>query len=126
MASKVVTVPNILTVVRMALTPVFVGALYYQRFGWALAVFVVAVVTYGLDGLFARRFNQYSPLWHILDAIAAKLLLLTSVITLSVRSILAPRARGQPRPRHVLVPFWVTPPLISRDVCIVDAAATIN
>ena len=42
MASKVVTVPNVLTVVRMALTPVFVGALYYQRFGWALAVFVFA------------------------------------------------------------------------------------
>ena len=45
MASKVVTVPNLLTVVRMALTPVFVGALYYQRFGWALADFVLAGVT---------------------------------------------------------------------------------
>ena len=57
MASKVVTLPNLLTVVRMALTPVFVGALYYQRFGWAFAVFVAAGVTDGLDGLFARRFN---------------------------------------------------------------------
>ena len=126
MASKVVTVPNILTVIRMALIPVFVGALYYQRFGWALTVFVVAGVTDGLDGLFARRFNQYSPLGQILDPIADKLLLVTSFITLSMPSIMAPNALGPPHPRHLPVPFWVTAAVISRDVFIVVGAATIN
>ena len=53
MASRIVTLPNFLTVVRMVLIPVFVSALYYQRFGWALAVFVIAGVTDGLDGLLA-------------------------------------------------------------------------
>ena len=126
MASKVVTIPNILTVVRMALIPVFVGALYYQRFGWALAVFVTAGVTDGLDGLFARRFNQYSQLGQILDPIADKLLLVTSFITLSMPSIMAPTALVQPHPRHLPIPFWVTAAVISRDVFIVVGAATIN
>ncbi len=110
----------------MALIPVFVGALYYQRFGWALAVFVVAGVTDALDGLFARRFNQYSPLGQILDPIADKLLLVTSFITLSMPSIMAPEALVQPHPRHLPVPFWVTAAVISRDVFIVVGAATIN
>src|ERR687894_1875004 len=126
MASKVVTIPNLLTVVRMALIPVFVGALYYQRFGWALSVFVVAGVTDGLDGLFARRFNQYSPLGQILDPIADKLLLVTSFITLSMPSIMAPEALVQPHPRHLPVPFWVTAAVISRDIFIVVGAAAIN
>ena len=124
--SRVMTLPNILTVIRMALIPVFVGALYYQRFGWALAVFVVAGVTDGLDGLFARRFNQYSQLGQILDPIADKLLLVTSFITLSMPSIMAPEALVQPHPRHLPVPFWVTAAVISRDVFIIVGAATIN
>ena len=126
MASKVVTVPNILTVVRMALTPVFVGALYYQRFGWGLAIFVGAGVTDGLDGMLARRFDQKSQLGTILDPIADKLLLVTSFITLSMPSIMAPEALVQPHPRHLPVPFWVTAAVISRDVFIIVGAATIN
>ena len=126
MASKVITLPNVLTVVRMALIPVFVGALYYQRFGWALVVFVAAGLTDGLDGLIARRLNQYSQLGQILDPIADKLLLVTSFITLSMPSIMAPTALVQPHPRHLPVPFWVTAAVISRDVFIIVGAATIN
>ena len=126
MASKVVTLPNALTVVRMVLIPVFVGALYYQRFGWALAIFVLAGATDGLDGLFARRFNQYSPLGQILDPIADKLLLVTSFVTLSMPSIMEPSALVQPHPRHLPVPFWVTAAVISRDIFILVGAAAIN
>ncbi|PYS75725.1 MAG: hypothetical protein DMF66_18650 [Acidobacteria bacterium] len=123
MASRVVTLPNVLTVIRMALIPVFVGALYYQRFGWALAVFVAAGITDGLDGLFARRFNQYSQLGQILDPVADKLLLF---ITLSMPSIMTQSALVQPHPRHLPVPFWVTAAVISRDIFIVVGAVTIN
>jgi cardiolipin synthase len=126
MSSRVVTLPNVLTVIRMALIPVFVGALYYQRFGWALAVFVIAGVTDGLDGLFARRFNQYSQLGQILDPIADKLLLVTSFITLSMPSVMEPSALVQPHARHLPVPFWVTAAVISRDVFIIVGAAAIN
>lgn len=126
MASRIVTIPNILTIVRMVMIPVFVSALYYQRFEWALAIFVIAGLTDGLDGLLARRFNQGSQLGQILDPIADKLLLVTSFITLSMPSIMAPSALVQPHPRHLPVPFWVTAAVISRDIFIVVGAAAIN
>jgi cardiolipin synthase (CMP-forming) len=124
--ARIITIPNILTVVRMVLIPVFVSALYYQRFDLALAIFVTAGITDGLDGLLARRFNQGSQLGQILDPIADKLLLVTSFISLSMHSIMEPSALVQPHPRHLPVPFWVTAAVISRDIFIVVGAAAIN
>ena len=121
MAARIVTLPNFLTAIRMVLIPVFVSLLFYQRFGWALAVFVTAGVTDGLDGLLARRFNQRSQLGTILDPIADKLLLVTSFIVLSLPTIIP-----YPHPRHLPIPFWVTTAVISRDVFIVVGAAAIN
>ncbi len=121
MSSRIITIPNVLTVIRMVLIPVFVSLLYYQRFGWALAVFVSAGLTDGLDGLLARRFNQKSQLGTILDPIADKLLLVTAFIVLSL-----PQFIPQPLPRHFPVPFWVTVAVISRDVFIIVGAAAIN
>ena len=119
MSSQIVTLPNALTVFRMVLIPVFVTALYYQKFGWALAIFVVAGVTDGIDGFLARRFNQGSQLGQILDPIADKLLLVTSFVTLSSPAII-------PRGNHLPIPFWVTAAVVGRDVFIVVGAAAIN
>jgi cardiolipin synthase len=121
MSSRIITVPNILTVFRMVLIPVFVSLLFYQRFALALAVFVLAGLTDGLDGLLARRFNQKSQLGTILDPIADKLMLVTAFIVLSMRSVFP-----QPVPSHLPVPFWVTVAVISRDVFILVGAAAIN
>lgn len=121
MSSRIITVPNLLTVFRMVLIPVFVSLLFYQRFLFALAVFVVAGVTDGLDGLLARRFNQKSQLGTILDPIADKLMLVTAFIVLSMRSVFP-----QPVPSHLPIPFWVTVAVISRDVFILVGAAAIN
>ena len=121
MSSRIVTVPNLLTMFRMALIPVFVSLLFSRKFGWALGVFVLAGITDGLDGLLARRLNQGSQLGTILDPIADKLLLVTSFIVLSI-----PVISPQPLPRHFPVPFWVTVAVISRDVFIVVGAAAIN
>ena len=120
-SSRIVTVPNMLTVFRMVLIPVFVTLLFYQRFVLALAVFVVAGVTDGLDGLLARRFQQQSQLGTVLDPIADKLMMVTAFIVLSMRSIFP-----QPLPSHLPIPFWVTIAVISRDVFIVVGAAAIN
>ncbi|HEX6716368.1 MAG TPA: CDP-alcohol phosphatidyltransferase family protein, partial [Pyrinomonadaceae bacterium] len=121
MSSRIVTVPNLLTVFRMVLIPVFVSLLFYQRFILALAIFVLAGVTDGLDGLLARRFDQKSQLGTILDPIADKLMLVTSFVVLSMRSVFP-----QPLPSHLPVPFWVTVAVISRDVFILVGAAAIN
>jgi cardiolipin synthase (CMP-forming) len=121
MSSRIITVPNLLTVFRMVLIPVFVSLLFYQRFILALAIFVLAGVTDGLDGLLARRFNQKSQLGTILDPIADKLMLVTSFVVLSMRSVFP-----QPLPSHLPVPFWVTVAVISRDVFILVGAAAIN
>src|SRR5882724_4388710 len=121
MSSRIVTLPNVLTIFRMVLIPIFASLLFYQRFVWALAVFIIAGITDGLDGLLARRFNHKSQLGTILDPIADKLLLVTAYIVLSL-----PQISPNPIPRHFPVPFWVTAAVISRDVFIVIGAAAIN
>jgi len=105
----------------MVLIPVFVSLLFYQRFLLALGIFILAGITDGLDGLLARRFNQKSQLGTILDPIADKLMLVTSFVVLSMRSVFP-----QPLPSHLPVPFWVTVAVISRDVFILVGAAAIN
>ncbi|PYL84339.1 MAG: hypothetical protein DMF23_06555 [Verrucomicrobia bacterium] len=91
-----VTTANKITLVRIAMIPVFVAlAIYYgesvqrgaplewQRFA-AILVFLLAAVSDGLDGYVARRYNQRSRLGVILDPIADKGLLLSGIITLSI------------------------------------------
>jgi len=121
MSSRIITLPNLLTIFRMALIPVFVSLLFYQKFLLALGVFLVAGVTDGLDGLLARRFHQQSPLGRILDPIADKMMLVTSFVVLSMRDVFP-----TPLPKHLPIPFWVTITVISRDVFIVVGAAAIN
>src|SRR5688500_19776914 len=121
MSARIITVPNLLTVFRMVLIPVFVSLLFYQRFVLALAIFVLAGVTDGLDGLLARRFNQKSQLGTILDPIADKLLLVTSFVVLSMRAVFP-----QPLLSQLAVHFWVTVALICRDFFFLVGAAVIH
>ncbi|MBL8168033.1 MAG: CDP-alcohol phosphatidyltransferase family protein [Acidobacteria bacterium] len=114
--SSVLTLANLLTVLRLIMIPVFVSELYYQNFRWALGIFFLAAITDGLDGLVARSFNQKTQLGAILDPMADKLLLVTAFVTLSL-------------PRFTLtppIPFWLTATAISRDVFIVLGALVIN
>ena len=114
--TSVFTVANLLTILRLVLIPVFVTAIFYNRFLVALAVFFTAALTDGLDGLVARAFNQKTPLGEILDPMADKLLLVTAfiVLTLPGYTILPP------------LPFWLTATVISRDLFIVLGALVIN
>ena len=119
MASSILTIPNLLTFMRMALIPVFAILLFYGQFGWAFAVFAIAGASDGVDGFVARRFNQQSELGTILDPIADKLLMTTAFIILSLPSIFHPSMR------HLPVPPWVTGAVIGRDVLIITVAAAI-
>lgn len=119
MTSNVVTFPNILTFLRMALIPVFASLLFYGYSGWGLFVFLIAGISDGVDGFIARRFNQQTSLGTVIDPIADKLLMTTAFIVLSMKGVLADV-------RHLPVPFWVTATVIGRDVLIVSVAAAIN
>lgn len=117
--TNILTVPNLLTFLRMALIPVFASLLYYGYAGWALFVFIVAGITDGVDGFLARKFDQQSELGTIIDPIADKLLMTTAFIVLTMPNVLQPT-------RHLPVPFWVTAAVIGRDVLIVTVAGAIN
>ena len=110
------TVANQLTLLRMALIPAFVILVVYGRPGWALATFVVAGITDGLDGLIARRAGQQTSLGAWLDPMADKLLLVTTFVVLTV-------------PGTDLVnrfPLWLTIVVITRDLLIVTTVAIVT
>ncbi len=119
MSSKVLTIPNLLTFLRMALIPVFASLLFYGYSSWSLIVFLIAGVSDGIDGFVARRFNQESELGTIIDPIADKLLMTVAFIILTMPNVLQPT-------RHLPVPFWVTAAVIGRDVLIITVAWAIN
>lgn len=84
------TVPNVLSLVRIALLPVFV-VLYLNSTAhptllwWAFAVLVFSGLTDLFDGWIARRFNQISEAGKLLDPLADKLTQLAVVICLSTQ-----------------------------------------
>jgi len=119
MSSKIITLPNLLTFLRMALIPVFATLLFYGWSGWALTVFFFAGASDGIDGFLARRLNQQSELGTILDPIADKLLMTTAFIILTLPNVLFPV-------KHLPVPFWVTAAVIGRDVLIITVAGAIH
>lgn len=119
MESKVLTIPNLLTFMRMALIPVFASLLFYGYSTTALIVFFIAGVSDGVDGFVARKFKQESELGTILDPIADKLLMTVAFIILTMPNVLQPT-------RHLPVPFWVTAAVIGRDILILTVAWAIN
>ena len=117
--STILTIPNILTFMRMGLIPVFVSLVYYGYSKSALAVFLIAGISDGIDGFLARKFKQESELGTIIDPIADKLLMTVAFIILTLPNVLPPT-------RHLPIPFWVTASVIGRDVLIITVAAAIN
>lgn len=118
-STRVLTIPNLLTFMRIGLIPVFAILLAYHREGWALVVFTIAGVSDGVDGFLARRMNQESELGTIIDPIADKLLMTTAFVMLTLTSVVGTE-------RHLPIPFWVTACVIGRDIAIVTIAGAIN
>ncbi len=102
------TLPNVLTLLRILAIPFFAIALWYGHHLEALLIFAGAGVTDLLDGWIARTFHQKSDLGAILDPAADKLLTTTAFI------LMAWRTEGMVAP----VPVWVAILAISRDVLI--------
>jgi cardiolipin synthase len=106
------TIPNLLSLLRMGLIPLFVIMVMNGDAPKALLIFVVAGVTDALDGFIARFWKQQSPLGAYLDPMADKLLLTTAYVVLSIPSL-----------NHgTQIPAWVTILVIARDVLLVSVA----
>lgn len=101
------TIPNLITSLRIILTPIFVIYLINERFLSALVVFVLAGLSDSIDGLIARLFNQKSRLGTFLDPLADKILLVAAFITLAIIN---------------RIPPWLSVIVISRDVLILLGA----
>lgn len=102
------TLPNLLTLLRILAIPFFAIAVWYGRMWEALGIFIAAGLTDLLDGWIARTFNQKSRLGGILDPAADKLLMTTAFILTSL-------------PKDHLkmpMPVWVAIFSICRDVII--------
>ena len=119
------TTANKVTIVRILLIPVFiVEILYYFKTGLeahrlaGLLCFALAAALDGVDGYIARHYNQRSELGAILDPLADKLLLVSGVVLLSLRS-----SAGL---SIVRIPLWVTATIISRDVLLLVGMVVIQ
>jgi cardiolipin synthase len=97
------TIPNIITLIRILLTPLFIIFLIQGQYPKALAVFILAGVSDLADGLIARTWHQKSRLGSYLDPLADKVLMATSFVTLSI---------------YKVIPSWLTVVVLSRDVAL--------
>ena len=97
------TVPNLITTIRIILAPIFIIFVINDQLQSALIVFAICCLTDGLDGMVARLFAQKSKLGAYLDPIADKILLVATFVALSIRGFFPP---------------WLTVTVIARDVLI--------
>jgi cardiolipin synthase (CMP-forming) len=104
-SSRVLTIPNLLSLVRLAGVPIFLWlVLVPEEDEWALAVLMLSGATDYLDGKLARRWNQITRLGQLLDPLADRLYILAVVAGLTLRDI---------------VPLWLTALLVGRDLLLV-------
>jgi cardiolipin synthase (CMP-forming) len=114
--SSVLTAANQLTLLRLALVPVFALFMLYGWPGWALVTFVVASVTDLFDGIIARRTGQLTTIGAWLDPMADKLLVATMFVMLTVPGLGFPQR----------LPVWLTVLVLSRDIAIVLTVTVVN
>ena len=109
---RILTVPNLLSVLRLLGVPLFLWlVLGPHRDGYAIAVLMVSGFTDYLDGRLARAWNQVSRLGALLDPLADRLYILCTLLALAIR--------------HV-VPWWLTVALLARDVVIAGTVPTLR
>jgi cardiolipin synthase len=101
-AARILTIPNALSVLRLAGVPLFLYLLLVPHAdGWALALLMFSGFTDWLDGKIARWLDQGSRLGALLDPAADRLYTLATIVAFVLRDI---------------VPWWVAAILVARDV----------
>ncbi len=85
------SIPNILSVFRLLLVPVFVLVFFsgeHDSYAFAAFVYAIACLTDVLDGMIARRFNQITKMGRVLDPLADKLMAFTVLICITIDGII--------------------------------------
>jgi cardiolipin synthase len=100
-SSRIFTIPNVLSFIRLLLVPVFLGLIVAGQDGFALLVLVVSSATDYLDGVLARGLNQVSRLGQLLDPAADRLFIFAALIGLAIRDV---------------IPWWLFVIIVGRDV----------
>jgi cardiolipin synthase (CMP-forming) len=109
--SSWLTIPNVITLIRLALVPVFVALHSAGQVEWALFVFAFAALSDGLDGLLARMLDQRSKLGGILDPVADKVLVLAALVSLVAEKRL---------------PVWLLGIILARDSMMIVGAIVVR
>ena len=101
-------IPNLLTILRIALVYPILNNIYLGNFEISIIYFIVASITDGLDGFIARKMNWQTELGTLLDPVADKILLSGSIFILWLNQY---------------IPFYIFVIFFSRDVAILLGAA---
>ena len=101
LSQELKSVPNMLSILRLLLVPVFLWLLIADQFLIAFLVLMFASFTDWLDGFIARKFNQITSLGKVLDPSADRLFILATLIGLTVNEI---------------IPAWLAIVIVARDV----------
>ncbi|KAH7641085.1 putative cardiolipin synthase [Dermatophagoides farinae] len=102
--NKIYTIPNVLCMARIAITP-FIGYLIVrENFDYALAMCAFSSLSDFLDGWIARKFNSISKLGSVLDPLADKFLVASLTLTLTYVD---------------MIPVWLTALIFTRDFLII-------
>jgi cardiolipin synthase len=107
MSERVVNLPNVITLLRIAAVPVVGWLILQQRWEAACWLFLAAAVSDGIDGLLARWLDQMTHLGAALDTIADKALGMVTLVMLTLAEA---------------IPMWVTLAILLRDSIIVLGA----
>ncbi len=98
---RVLTVPNVLSAIRLALIPAFIYLLLFRHAdGWAVGILIFSGASDWADGKIARLLDQASRLGELLDPTVDRLYMVTIPIAFAVRGI---------------VPWWIVVTLLTRD-----------
>ena len=103
-SSRILTIPNTISLLRLALVPVFAVLIVRGNDEWALAVLAISGASDWLDGVLARRLDQVTKLGQMLDPAADRLFILVTLVGLAWRDV---------------VPLWVLVVILLRDITLV-------
>lgn len=100
-SDRVLTPPNVLSMLRLVCVPIFLWLILTSQDNWAVVILTLSGVSDYLDGKIARHYNQVTQVGQLLDPLADRLYILSTLLGLAWREI---------------IPWWLVAVLVAREV----------